>query len=359
MKSDLLVAHAPLMEESWTDVGTGFPGADWWSLPANLAPLVARPQLNQELEELVRFAVVEGVRLVAVGSGTGWLPWPPGDDARPTLLVSPGHTTVWNGISVEDRQTWMPAGETLCDAEEKLAREGYTLSLWPEDAGTLGGNWALPRGSFRSREFLAPQTRRLGVQACLANGTWFNSLDVPRSAAGPGIARGMAGFGGATGLITKVLVSITPLGERRTAIASAGEPGPWLTGIRSLAEREMFPESVSVVGGSGVWSLTWTQNCWNGWTERVWNEALDRLGLTETDAPPEPGRPSGGHVVTLSWEQLAERLGTANEGGVHLSGVGPEGMGWWTTSPEPAGSHWWRWFCATAGGVLGPVSEER
>lgn len=335
MNLDDVVARLPLMESSIVPLAD--PGPRWWTTAAKTLPVVARPQLNQELEELLRYAVAERLTLVPAGSFTGASVLPPPPDAM-VLLVQPGHTTLAAEPDRDNRMAWLPAGMPLVAADGLLADAGLTLALWPEDRGTLGGNWAFPRGSFAVREFRHPAARRLGVHALFGHGGWFRSVPAPRSAAGPNLARGLAGLAPAAALITEVLVSVRPRGERRVGSTAAQTPEPMLAALVDLVRQDFWPSAVSLFAHDGGWRLVWRQDVWNSWGARTWDAAKRRLGLSDDAVEVPMPRAIASRLVPWS------RLPAVLVGDAHACGATAEGMWLWDSGVTHPPVHWRRWL---------------
>lgn len=348
MNSETLLARLPLLPESRLDMATA-PAAPWWQTPKNLLPIVARPQLSQELSELVKFARLERITLVPYGSASFRFIGELDSTANAILLVQPGCAAVWAGPDQADQAAWLPAGYSLEKAELALNEHGLTLSLWPQDCGTIGGNWVMPRGSFASREFLFPATRRLGVEVLLAHGEWLSTKAVPRSAAGPNIARFLCGTGGTCGLVTKVRLATQRQGER--VFGSAKNLGllTTLKTLRSLILEEYVPTACTLRRTQGGVDLWWQQNLNSGWAERTWKTASERLKLTTAEADATPPYPFPGIPEKVNWKTLLSGAETADGSNLpeYLAGPTPEGMSFFSKNPAMPAAHWQDWLAQT------------
>lgn len=344
----------PLMPESRKPLEL-LANLNWWSPPANLLPLVARPQLAQELTELWRFARSHKVALVPLGSASfyyvGRLPaW-----AEAVLLVQPGWTAVWGGADKANLTAWLPAGLKVDEAEILLNEQRLTLSLWPEDGGTLGGNWVLPRGSFAMREYLAPSARRLGVEVLLPHGEWLTSREVPRSAAGPNVARFMAGFGGGVGLVTRVRLAVQPQGQLVCGRAPIKNLAATFAELRRLACEDYLPTSCSLWSSNGESWLDWRQNLNSGWAERSWRQAIAAFGLetlSQGQALPVAGRVPQRKTWRTLLNEVAENKAAINA--MYLTGPSPEGMYALVERPQPISTRWQSWLSLAAGALTPP-----
>ncbi len=343
----------PLMEGSLLDRTVDAVVPEWLADDSGrLLPVIARPQLGQELEELVAFARSEGLLLVPFGSGSACCASGLPDDDRPALLVQPGHVALWQGVEEEDGTAWIPAGWTVADAEAALNRQGYSLFVWPEDGGSLGGNWVMPRGSFMVREFRSPVARRLGCEALLPGYGWMRTNGAPRSAAGPGLARALHGLGAGVGLITQVHVAVRRAADVWTGavdVAAAQVPSTLET-LRRLVAADMGPSALTWHRGTRGWRLIWRQRLRNAWADHVVEEAMRALGVdTVAEIVDAPTSPAWGRLV--AWSDLSARMAD-RKGTGRFFGALPDGMYEWLTRPEPVPDMWTR---VTAGRDPRPV----
>jgi FAD/FMN-containing dehydrogenase len=343
----------PLMEGSLLDRTDDAVLPQWLADEAGrLLPVIARPQLGQELEELVAFARSEGLLLVPIGSGSACCAPGLPDDDRPALLVQPGHVALWQGVEEEDGTAWIPAGWTVTEAEAALGRQGYSLFVWPEDGGSLGGNWVMPRGSFMVREFRSPVARRIGCEALLPGYGWMRTSGAPRSAAGPGLARALHGLGAGAALVTQVHVAVRRAADVWTGAVdvSAGQVAGTLETVRRLIVADMGPSALTWQKAARGWRLIWRQRLTNAWADRIVEEAMRALGVdTVGDIADSTASPAWGRLV--AWSELAGRMGD-RKGTGHFFGALPDGMFERLPRPEPIPAMWAR---ATAGRDPRPV----
>jgi hypothetical protein len=305
--------------------------------------------LNQELSELVQFAKLERVTLVPYGSASFRFFGELDPTVNAVLLVQPGCAAVWAGPDQADQAAWLPAGYSLEKAELVLNEHELTLSLWPQDSGTVGGNWVMPRGSFASREFLLPATRRLGVEVLLAHGEWLSTKAVPRSAAGPNIARFLCGTGGTCGLVTKVRLATQRQGERVFGSAKKLNLVATLKALRALVLEEYIPTSCTLRRSQGGVDLWWQQNLNSGWAERTWKMAGERLKLTTEEADSTPCLPYRGIPEKINWKALLSGAETVDGSNLpeYLAGPTPEGMSYFAETPAMPAAHWQPWLTQT------------
>ncbi len=348
---DKLMQQLPVMADHCLDLADAGPDDGWWTHRGPVLPVVARPQLSQELEELFEYAVQNRIVLAPIGDGTsrfiGQM-----DAGRTVLLVQPGYTSLWHGPNEEDRTAWFPAGVSVADAETLLNNAGFTMSPWPEDHGTLGGNWVHPRGSFGCREFRHAAARRTGAQALLGTGEWVRSNDTPRSAAGPNLLAAMSGCGPAIGLVTQVQLLIRPLGELAVMRGQTDDLAGLCQRLQALVRDDYLPTSCTVWKGEGKsWNVMWRQNVWHDWAERTLQQAAGTLALQELDQDTQLPELAGGDSIFVPWSKVAEAA--KRKRGIHFCGPTPEGLVAIGQPAEPIPGHWGDWLeGASERGVL-------
>lgn len=356
MNTESLLKRLPLMDGSLHDLPVPLQDHPAWS--AALVPALARPQLGQELEELVRFAVQEDLLLLPVGTASSGVFGATPVAGRAALAVDPGHVALWSGVRETDRTAWVPAGWTVAEAEERIGAEGFGLALWPEDGGTMGANWVLPRGSFPVREFLHPASRRIGAEALIPGRGWLRVQGAPRSAAGPGLGRAGHGFGGSTSLVSQVLVTVRPLGEPWSASGADLDPLAALDALQALTFEDRAPQAVRLDVAEGRASLRVHHERRNDWDARTCEALRRRLGLQAEGPPvrPQPGR-RGAFSRPVRWSELRARLAAGASGA--WIGAFPDGMFELLEMPAATPAWWSDTLAATRGrGVLPRVGTE-
>lgn len=220
--------------------------ADWIALRsgtlANFPDGVAYPVTNDDVRELLRYAMDTGVQVIPYGGGTsvvGHLSVPGGE--RPTLSVDMSRM---NGLIYLDRNSNLAtfqAGVRGPDLEASLWAAGLTLGHYPQsfEYSTLGG-WVATRSAGQlSLGYGRIERLFTGGKAETLSGT----LDVPvfpASAAGPDLRELILGSEGRLGIITEATVRVTSLPEVETfhaAFFPDSELG--ITAVRELARSSL------------------------------------------------------------------------------------------------------------------------
>jgi glycolate oxidase FAD binding subunit len=154
----------------------------------------------------------EGNRTKMLGADTG--------RARPlsTRLLTQGLAHY-----AGDLVATVPAGVTLRDANDVLAREGQWIPLdprWPA-AATIGGIVATNDSGPRRHRFGTPRDLVIGIEVALANGQVARSGGrVVKNVAGYDLGRLFCGSRGSLGIVTTVTFKLAPRSQAsRTVVA--------------------------------------------------------------------------------------------------------------------------------------------
>jgi len=179
---------------------------------------VAFPESNEQVRELLQFALHNDVTLIPYGGGTsvaGHINAQPG--ARAVLTLSLARMNRLLHLQRESQIATFGAGANGPGIESQLAVEGYTLGHFPQswELSTIGG-WVATRSS-------GQQSLRYGrIEQIFAGGrieTPCGSLEIPSipaSSAGPDIREMILGSEGRMGILTEVKARVTPLPEQES-----------------------------------------------------------------------------------------------------------------------------------------------
>lgn len=129
---------------------------------------------------------------------------------------------------IDEGAMWIraPAEAPVSRIEAALQGRGLTLGSHPPSVfeGTVG-EWL--EGPWAGRRAMAGrlETAVAGLGAMLPDGTWYSSIPVPRSAAGPGLDHVFLGGGGACGSIRYAWLKAELLPGRLAFVAAEGPTG--------------------------------------------------------------------------------------------------------------------------------------
>jgi alkyldihydroxyacetonephosphate synthase len=176
---------------------------------------VAQPESSQQVRELLQHAVDCGLDVIPYGGGTSVVGHiNPNASDRPVLTISMAKMNKLLKIDPVSQLATFGAGTPGPEIEAQLKAQGFTLGHFPQswELSTLGG-WVASRSS-------GQQSLHYGrIEALFAGGsmeTLKGTMDIPTipaSSAGPDIREMVLGSEGRMGIITEVIVRITPVPE--------------------------------------------------------------------------------------------------------------------------------------------------
>lgn len=177
---------------------------------------VARPVSASEVRELLRFCAAQDVIVIPYGGGTsvvGHLAVP--QTERPVLSLSLERLNRLVALETDNRLAVFEAGVRGPQLEEQLNLKGFTLGHYPQsfEYSSLGG-WVATRSSGQqSGHYGRIEDLFAGGEILTPRGS-INLPPFPASAAGPDLRQIALGSEGKLGVLTSVIVRISPLPER-------------------------------------------------------------------------------------------------------------------------------------------------
>jgi alkyldihydroxyacetonephosphate synthase len=180
---------------------------------ADFPDSVGQPQTEEDIQALLAYAVENNAVIIPYGGGTsvaGQLGIY--DTERPVLSIAMNELNHLIGIDANNLLATFEAGIAGPKLEMHLNSHGFTLGHFPQsfEFSTLGG-WVATRSS-------GQQSRHYGrIEQLFAGGeiaTFKGRLKLPpfpASAAGPDIRQLVLGSEGRMGILTRVIVRISPL----------------------------------------------------------------------------------------------------------------------------------------------------
>lgn len=174
---------------------------------------VARPESEQDIQDLLAYATDHNAIVIPYGGGTsvaGHLEIP--ETERPVLTIALKGLNRLIDIDENNLLATFEAGILGPELEKHLNSKGFTLGHYPQsfEYSTLGG-WVTTRSS-------GQQSRHYGrIEQLFAGGeiaTFKGHLKLPpfpASAAGPDIRQLVLGSEGRMGILTRAIVKISPL----------------------------------------------------------------------------------------------------------------------------------------------------
>ncbi len=177
---------------------------------------VAKPTSRQEVEALMQFAAAKNIAIIPYGGGTsvvGHLEVPEIDN--PVLSLSFEHLNRMIDIDTGSQLATFEAGIRGPDLETHLNKKGFTLGHYPQsfEYSTLGG-WVATRScGQQSRHYGRIEQLFAGGELLTGRG-YLQLPPYPASGAGPDLRHLVLGSEGRMGVLTKVVVRISPLPEK-------------------------------------------------------------------------------------------------------------------------------------------------
>jgi alkyldihydroxyacetonephosphate synthase len=177
---------------------------------------VAFPQTSGEVRELLDHANEYGIVVIPYGGGTSVVGHiNPEQSEKPVLTIDMSKMNRLLHLDPESQLATFGAGTPGPLVEQALKERGYTLGHFPQswELSTVGG-WVASRSS-------GQQSLHYGrIENMFAGGsieTMTGTLaipTIPASSAGPDIRQMILGSEGRMGIITDVIVRVTPLPEK-------------------------------------------------------------------------------------------------------------------------------------------------
>jgi alkyldihydroxyacetonephosphate synthase len=177
---------------------------------------VAQPATIEEVQEMLQFAADNDIIVIPFGGGTsvvGHLEVPAAQ--RPVLSLSLQRVNRLIDLEPENLLATFEAGVRGPDLEEQLNSEGFTLGHYPQsfEFSSLGG-WVLTRSSGQQSKYYGRIEQLFAGGEILTPQGALQLPPFPASAAGPDLRQLLLGSEGRIGVLTKVIVRISPLPEK-------------------------------------------------------------------------------------------------------------------------------------------------
>jgi alkyldihydroxyacetonephosphate synthase len=217
-----LPKHSMVLTDSLTRLyharGQSFPNwVDLHSGQINSYPDgVAYPMSNEDVVELIHYALKAGFHLIPYGGGTSVVGHiDPIKSKAPVLTIDMSRMNALLDIDPQSLLATFQAGVSGPDLEARLRAHGFTLGHFPQsfEHSTLGG-WVATRSS-------GQQSLRYGrIEKLFAGGRLETPLgelimpSFPASAAGPDLREMVLGSEGRFGILTEACVRLCPIPER-------------------------------------------------------------------------------------------------------------------------------------------------
>ena len=196
----------------------------YWDSGATSARALVRPENTQQLSKVMRLCHSEGQSVVVQGGLTGVV-----EGARSDvndIIISLEKMAAIESVDEMDGIAVIQAGAVLQAVQERLADQGF---LFPLDLGargscTIGGNVATNAGGINVLRYGMIRNSVLGLEAVLADGTVISSMNqMLKNNTGYDLKQLFIGSEGTLGIITRVVVKLSPLPKSRQTALLATE----------------------------------------------------------------------------------------------------------------------------------------
>jgi alkyldihydroxyacetonephosphate synthase len=203
-----------------TEKGISDHAYDWWPVAAKWRQNGKMPCKPDAVVYPVSTEDVAGFLAWASKNAVPVTPWGLGSSVTGQPLTEYGGVTVdlsrMDKIIKVDEENLIvraQAGVMGGDLEDHLRSMGYTLNHSPQSLyrSTVGGWFATRATGQLSSRYGGIEDLAYSFKAVLADGTVFDTADIPRMAVGPDIKHLMIGSEGTMGIITEVALKIFPL----------------------------------------------------------------------------------------------------------------------------------------------------
>lgn len=174
---------------------------------------VALPTGQEEIQELLRYAVSNNIVIIPYGGGTsvvGHLEVP--ETPRPVLSLSLERFNRLLDLDSANRLATFEAGIRGPQLEQQLNARGFTLGHYPQsfDRSSLGG-WVVTRSSGQQSKFYGRIEELFAGGNVLTPRGSLSLQPFPASAAGPDLRQVLLGSEGRMGVLTHVVVNVVGL----------------------------------------------------------------------------------------------------------------------------------------------------
>lgn len=203
--------------------GHGHSGAEIWAIRYGRLPrvpdAVVFPESHEEVVQVVRTAHAHGACVIPVGGGTNVTEALRigKEERRFVLAVSTRLMNKLLAVDVQSRTARIEAGANGRDIEQLLAPHGVLLGHEPDslEFSTLGGWVATNASGMKKNRYGNIEDLVLDVTAVTASGEISRSAVGPRESIGVNPKNLLIGSEGNLGIVTSVVVKLSPLPEKR------------------------------------------------------------------------------------------------------------------------------------------------
>jgi len=187
---------------------------DWRGRYTGAALAVARPGSTDEVAQVVKWCVANGVPMVPQGGNTGLCGAATPDGSGAALVLSLGRLNRIRAVDV-DNDTMVAEAGCILQSVQQAARDAdrlFPLSLAAEGSCTIGGNLATNAGGTQVLRYGNARELALGLEVVTAQGEiWHGLRGLRKDNTGYDLRDLYIGSEGTLGIITAATLKLYPL----------------------------------------------------------------------------------------------------------------------------------------------------
>ena len=208
---------------------------------------VALPETTHEVSALVKACAQRGVPFVPRGAGTGLSG---GAVAVNSLIVSTARMNAIHEIDVANRRALVGPGVVNAHLSRAVAKHGLHYAPDPssQNACTIGGNVAENSGGPHTLKYGVTTNHILACEVVLPDGAVVTLGGAAADAPGYDLLSVFIGSEGTFGIVTKILLRLTPLPEGvKTVLAIFDSVPDACRGVTEMLARGILPAAVEMI----------------------------------------------------------------------------------------------------------------
>jgi glycolate oxidase len=231
---------------------------------------LVRPTSAEQVAEIVRVAVADGVPVTARGSGSGMsgacLPSDGG------IVVSFERMNALVEIDTVNHVAVVQPGLTLSELDNATAAAGLAYQVYPgELSASLGGNVATNAGGMRAVRYGVTRNNVLGLQAVLGTGEMIRTGGrISKISTGYDLTQLIIGSEGTLALVTEATLKLSPrLTDTRTVLAPFDDLDGVVRAVPRIIASGLAPAILEYIDALTMGAITYTQQLTLGVPDEV------------------------------------------------------------------------------------------
>jgi glycolate oxidase len=205
------------------------------------------PETTEEVRALVAACARHGVPFLPRGAGTGLSG---GAVSRGSVVIGTARMDTIFEVDVPNRQAWVGPGVINARLSKAVAahRLHYAPDPSSQNACTIGGNVAENSGGPHTLKYGVTSNHVLALEVVLPDGRVAELGSPAPDAPGYDLVSAFVGSEGTFGVVTKILVRLTPLPEAvKTALAIFDSVGDACRAVTEILKRGVTPAAIEMI----------------------------------------------------------------------------------------------------------------